>query len=220
MSRGGRRAVFVKRFDRGAGRRLFARPRISSARCRCSISTIRPSRAPICRSPGLCAGMERRICAIGEELFRRMLFNVLCGNRDDHLKNHALLYEDDGWRLFARVRRRSTNRDRRAGAGDRGRDARRNSDHRELPEPLRRIRPFRGCRGAIADEMVERHATLAARLPRTPRSRGDDRSPPPRLRANSLEQRSMKLRRRRVTSIWWAAIEGCLAAVGLFEVSA
>jgi serine/threonine-protein kinase HipA len=34
-----------------------------------------------------------------EELFRRMLFNVLCGNRDDHLKNHALLYDADGWRL-------------------------------------------------------------------------------------------------------------------------
>src|SRR5262249_28744093 len=33
-----------------------------------------------------------------EELFRRMLFNVLCGNRDDHLKNHALLY-DGRWRL-------------------------------------------------------------------------------------------------------------------------
>jgi hypothetical protein len=28
-----------------------------------------------------------------------MLFNVLCGNRDDHLKNHALLYAEDGWRL-------------------------------------------------------------------------------------------------------------------------
>ena len=34
-----------------------------------------------------------------EELFRRMLFNVLCGNRDDHLKNHALLYDAGGWRL-------------------------------------------------------------------------------------------------------------------------
>ena len=34
-----------------------------------------------------------------EELFRRMLFNVLCGNRDDHLKNHALLHDGNGWRL-------------------------------------------------------------------------------------------------------------------------
>jgi serine/threonine-protein kinase HipA len=33
------------------------------------------------------------------ELFRRMVFNVLCGNRDDHLKNHALVYDGRGWRL-------------------------------------------------------------------------------------------------------------------------
>lgn len=34
------------------------------------------------------------------ELFRRMVFNVLCGNRDDHLKNHAFVRgEDGGWRL-------------------------------------------------------------------------------------------------------------------------
>ncbi|KQO84930.1 type II toxin-antitoxin system HipA family toxin [Methylobacterium sp. SD274] len=33
------------------------------------------------------------------ELFRRMVFNVLCGNRDDHLKNHAFLRCGDGWRL-------------------------------------------------------------------------------------------------------------------------
>jgi serine/threonine-protein kinase HipA len=28
-----------------------------------------------------------------------MVFNVLCGNRDDHLKNHALVYDISGWRL-------------------------------------------------------------------------------------------------------------------------
>ncbi len=33
------------------------------------------------------------------ELFRRMVFNVLCGNRDDHLKNHAFLRHEDKWRL-------------------------------------------------------------------------------------------------------------------------
>lgn len=33
------------------------------------------------------------------ELFRRMVFNVLCGNRDDHLKNHSFLRSGDGWRL-------------------------------------------------------------------------------------------------------------------------
>lgn len=33
-----------------------------------------------------------------KELFRRMLFNVMCGNRDDHLKNHGFLLEDGGKR--------------------------------------------------------------------------------------------------------------------------
>ena len=34
-----------------------------------------------------------------KELFARMVFNVACGNRDDHLKNHALLRTKEGWRL-------------------------------------------------------------------------------------------------------------------------
>lgn len=35
-----------------------------------------------------------------EEMFRRMVFNVLTHNRDDHLKNHAFLMNADGnWRL-------------------------------------------------------------------------------------------------------------------------
>lgn len=35
-----------------------------------------------------------------EEMFRRMVFNARCLNRDDHLKNHALLMDQSGnWRL-------------------------------------------------------------------------------------------------------------------------
>jgi len=34
-----------------------------------------------------------------EELYRRMVFNVLCNNFDDHLKNHGFLNQDSGWRL-------------------------------------------------------------------------------------------------------------------------
>jgi serine/threonine-protein kinase HipA len=32
-------------------------------------------------------------------LYRRMAFNVLAGNRDDHLRNHGFLRHADGWRL-------------------------------------------------------------------------------------------------------------------------
>ncbi len=37
--------------------------------------------------------------ADAEELFRRMVFNILISNDDDHLRNHALLYSLPGWRL-------------------------------------------------------------------------------------------------------------------------
>ena len=33
------------------------------------------------------------------QLFRRVLFNVLVGNRDDHLRNHGFIREATGWRL-------------------------------------------------------------------------------------------------------------------------
>lgn len=34
-----------------------------------------------------------------EQLFRRVLFNVLVGNRDDHLRNHGFMRAPSGWRL-------------------------------------------------------------------------------------------------------------------------
>jgi len=34
-----------------------------------------------------------------EQLFRRLLFNSLIGNRDDHLRNHGFLREGNGWML-------------------------------------------------------------------------------------------------------------------------
>ncbi len=33
------------------------------------------------------------------QLYRQMLFNVLLGNTDDHLKNFCLLHDEQGWRL-------------------------------------------------------------------------------------------------------------------------
>ncbi len=34
-----------------------------------------------------------------EQLFRRVVFNISVGNRDDHLRNHGFLLTADGWRL-------------------------------------------------------------------------------------------------------------------------
>lgn len=44
-------------------------------------------------------GARGRIAADLEQLFRRAAFNVLVGNRDDHLRNHGFLREKTGWRL-------------------------------------------------------------------------------------------------------------------------
>lgn len=34
-----------------------------------------------------------------KELFRRMVFNILVTNDDDHLRNHGFLWDGKGWRL-------------------------------------------------------------------------------------------------------------------------
>jgi serine/threonine-protein kinase HipA len=34
-----------------------------------------------------------------EQMWRRMVFNILVSNTDDHLRNHAFLHDGDGWRL-------------------------------------------------------------------------------------------------------------------------
>lgn len=40
-----------------------------------------------------------RVNEDGRELWRRMAFNILASNLDDHLRNHAVLYDGSGWRL-------------------------------------------------------------------------------------------------------------------------
>ncbi|MBI9081283.1 MAG: type II toxin-antitoxin system HipA family toxin [Pseudodesulfovibrio sp.] len=46
-------------------------------------------------------GVAGHLKADLEELFRRMIFNILCNNWDDHLKNHGFLYDTASgkWRL-------------------------------------------------------------------------------------------------------------------------
>lgn len=44
-------------------------------------------------------GAQNCVAADLEQLFRRVVFNVLIGNRDDHLRNHGFIREATGWRL-------------------------------------------------------------------------------------------------------------------------
>jgi serine/threonine-protein kinase HipA len=95
---GGRRAVFVKRFDRSPTPSFCPIAHFISA-----LSLLDVDDTSMEGSYLQIAGVLRQHGASHlrdrEELFRRMLFNVLCGNRDDHLKNHALLHDHNGWRL-------------------------------------------------------------------------------------------------------------------------
>jgi serine/threonine-protein kinase HipA len=44
-------------------------------------------------------GEKGKIAADLEQLFRRILFSILIGNRDDHLRNHGFLRGKNGWML-------------------------------------------------------------------------------------------------------------------------
>ncbi len=95
---GPRRVLLVKRFDRSDGPDFQVNAHYLSALSALDIDETeeRGSYADI-------AGFLRRFSseqAIDRaHLFRRMAFNVLSGNRDDHLKNHAFLWRDGHWRL-------------------------------------------------------------------------------------------------------------------------
>ena len=87
-------AVAVKRFDRvGAERRhaLSARVALTAA----GASTMGyPELAQLLRRRGVAEGSSQ--FEQMRELFRRMVFNILIDNTDDHEKNHALLVNDRG----------------------------------------------------------------------------------------------------------------------------
>jgi serine/threonine-protein kinase HipA len=95
---GSRKAVLVKRFDRTAGPHFHPTAHYLSAMSLLNVDETSPD--------GSYYAIAAEILRHGSrphhdrvELFRRMVFNVLCGNRDDHLKNHALLRSAGGWHL-------------------------------------------------------------------------------------------------------------------------
>ena len=84
-------AVAIKRFDRAGGRRLHS----VSARVALQAAAEGfgyPELAQLLRRKGVADG-DVYITHM-RELFRRMVFNILIDNTDDHEKNHALLVSD------------------------------------------------------------------------------------------------------------------------------
>lgn len=98
---GGRDALLVKRFDREGTKNGYRRARMLSA-----LTLLRAEDTHQDRSKWsyvLLAEELRRISgdpkADAAELFRRMCFNALITNNDDHPRNHAVIALEDDWRL-------------------------------------------------------------------------------------------------------------------------
>jgi serine/threonine-protein kinase HipA len=85
----------VRRFDRTpTSRRLYASAMTRLARNESDGASYLDIVEAI-ESAGSSTGIGRQL----EQLFRRVLFNILVGNRDDHLRNHGFLREGNGWTL-------------------------------------------------------------------------------------------------------------------------
>lgn len=98
---GDRDALLIKRFDRNKTDKGYQRARMLSA-----LTLLRAEEDPQARenwSYVLLAEELRRISAQpkedGPELFRRMSFNALISNTDDHPRNHAVVATDREWKL-------------------------------------------------------------------------------------------------------------------------
>lgn len=87
-----RHALTIQRFDRQGGLRLH---------CQSAHTALRAARLPLSYSALatvlLRLGHPDRQAAMREELFKRMVFNILMDNTDDHERNHCLRLGLDGY---------------------------------------------------------------------------------------------------------------------------
>ncbi len=101
VTAGGRDILLVKRFDREKAPDGYLRARMISALTLLRAEDTHRSRDKW--SYVLLAEELRRVSVApaedAAELFRRMCFNALISNIDDHPRNHALIAKDKDWRL-------------------------------------------------------------------------------------------------------------------------
>ncbi len=90
------RTYCAQRFDReGAGRRMYASAMTLLERRDGQDGGSYLDLAEFISDCGARSHIDEDLA----QLFRRVLFNVLVGNRDDHLRNHGFIREPSGWRL-------------------------------------------------------------------------------------------------------------------------
>lgn len=99
----GRRVLMIERFDREPSEHGMTRRHMVSALtllARHEQDAPNSSYAALTDALGV-HGVGGRIAGDRAELFARMIFNILISNDDDHLRNHAFLYDPAGagWRL-------------------------------------------------------------------------------------------------------------------------
>lgn len=99
----GRQVMLIERFDREPLDRGIGRRHMVSALTLLALheqDSPDSSYAAISDAMGL-HGVSGQIASDRNELFGRMVFNILVSNDDDHLRNHAFLFdaEGGGWRL-------------------------------------------------------------------------------------------------------------------------
>lgn len=98
---GGKDVLMVRRFDRDKADNGYRRHRMVSA-----LTLLKSEDIPAAKKDWsylLLADEIRRASTSPEadlrELYKRMCFNAMVSNLDDHPRNHALLAKDEGWRL-------------------------------------------------------------------------------------------------------------------------
>jgi len=99
----GRQVMLIERFDREPLARGMARRHMVSALTLLGLheqDSPDSSYAAISDAIGV-NGVSGRVAIDRKELFARMVFNILVSNDDDHLRNHAFLFDAEGagWRL-------------------------------------------------------------------------------------------------------------------------
>jgi serine/threonine-protein kinase HipA len=97
----GRDVLLVKRFDRDWSERGFTRARMISALTllRADVSMSQPTRWSYLLLVEELRKYVSRPAQDAGELFRRMCFNALISNGDDHPRNHALIAKETSWKL-------------------------------------------------------------------------------------------------------------------------
>lgn len=99
VSLGDRDIFVVERFDRHGDERIHVISAATAIRASTGLVKLGTySYQDIVQALNL-YGSPSHLQADREELFRRMVFNMLVANEDDHLRNHSLLHDGKGWRL-------------------------------------------------------------------------------------------------------------------------